>query len=465
MKIKYLIDTILSPKLTALSFVDRYASIVRTINIAETDSGIVKRYPVSCDVSAVDCVNTGLYQDLVPNDTKTSVVYWEIMQPMSNIGFTRTNDFYQKRFRGTARLVVWLNLAKLGIDNCTSSLELIPIIEKELTTKGKIIGGIYDGNLLWVQPRSMVKQDINIVFGGYDYNKLKNYYLYPFDFFAIDVEFTMEQCLSKGGIFPTLPALDCENKIIDTPVLCKSMDLDGVNEYMAYGVYPNPFTGNNAFDFEYTNAFTLSLWVKFDTIGISQPLINKYKLGINKGYFFLLSNKNEVRFGLQSQSGQIFEIKTPINTITSGVFYHIVATYDGSNTIGGLNIYINGNLANFNQIFNQPLISTLIDSNQPLEIGRLSTTFGYLNGLISKVRIWNTELSAGEVTTEYNTGIVKPIPVQSENLVLDTDIPNANFLTADPTYGTGYLINNKIDNNKLFTYNSEIEDLIEECPE
>ena len=57
MKIKYLIDTILSPKLKALSFVDRYSGIVRTINIAmgnDTDKGIVKRYPISCDVEGVD---------------------------------------------------------------------------------------------------------------------------------------------------------------------------------------------------------------------------------------------------------------------------------------------------------------------------------------------------------------------------------------------------------------------------
>ena len=49
--------------------------------------------------------------------------------------------------------------------------------------------------------------------------------------------------------------------------------------------------------------------------------------------------------------------------------------------------------------------------------------------------------------------------------MLDADIPNAEFLTADPTYGTGYLINNKVDDSKFFTYNSEEEDLIDECPE
>ena len=73
MKIRYLIDTILSPEITALSFADKYAGIVKTINIAvdnQTDTGIVKRYPVACNVVNGDCANIGLYNELVPDDTK-----------------------------------------------------------------------------------------------------------------------------------------------------------------------------------------------------------------------------------------------------------------------------------------------------------------------------------------------------------------------------------------------------------
>jgi hypothetical protein len=291
---------------------------------------------------------------------------------------------------------------------------------------------------------------IENVFAEFDIQDTNQVEKAPFTHFRVNCTLVVPEQCPVPEIIPT--------------VVCKSMDLDGVNEYMAYGVYPNPFTGNDAFNFEYTDSFTLSLWVKFDTIGISQPLINKYNNTAVKGYYFLINNLNQIRFGIQSQGGQTFQIRTT-DTITSGVFYHIVATYDGSNTIGGLNIYINGNLANFNQIFNLPLISTLIDANQPLEIGRLGTNFGYLNGLISSVRIWNTELSAGEVATEYNSGVINPSPVQSGSLVLDADIPNATFLTADPTYGTGYLINNKVDDSKFFTYNSEIEDLVDGCPE
>ena len=217
MKIRYIIDKVISPKLEALSWVDRYSGIVRTINIAMgngTDKGIVKRYPVSCDLDStdVDCANTGFYQNLVPDDTKKSVVYWEMISPMSNAGMTKQKNFYVKKFKGTARLVVWLNLGNLGFQRCNDAFQLIPILEKEITTKAKLVGGDLDGSMIWIEPQRMVKQDINTVFGGYDYDKLKNYYLYPYDFFAMDVSFVLDQCLSKGGTYSAGSTFDCVNQ-------------------------------------------------------------------------------------------------------------------------------------------------------------------------------------------------------------------------------------------------------------
>jgi len=208
MKIRYIIDEILTPRITALDWVDRYGGIVKTVNLEITGkNGLeVRRYPVACDVTERDCSNDAIQQDLVPNDNYKSVVYWEEVTPMANSGFTGTKDFYTKKFKGVARIVVWLNLAKLGIDNCKDGFLTIPSLEEALTIKGKNLPTPYDGFQFWVQPLKMVKQDINTVFGKYDYNKLKNFYLYPYDFYAIDVAFEMNQCLAKGGVYiPNAP--------------------------------------------------------------------------------------------------------------------------------------------------------------------------------------------------------------------------------------------------------------------
>ena len=451
MKIKYLIDTILTPKISVLDFVDRYAGIVRTINIAEgngTETGIVKRYPVACDVTGADCANIGIYQDLVPNDTKKSVIYWEMIAPMSNVGYTSSRNFFEKRFRGTARLVVWLNLAKLGIENCTDAVNIIPILEKEITTRGKIMGGVFDGAQLRIQPLKMVAQEINTVFGKYDYNKLKNFYLYPFDFFAIDVQFTLEQCLDKGGIFPVLPAQDCVNQIPENEV-CKSLTFDGVNEFL-------DCTNNAAFDFNGGNAFSIETWVKFDNLSGGRFIVSKWTrpTATDVRAYTFGTNGTKLRFGFFSSNTTLISVESTTN-LTTGVWYHLAATYDGSNDANGVTFYINGSFS-LSTIFANNL-SGVSTNSEPLQIGGQDTFF--TAGQIAKARVWNVELTAGEVSTLYNGGTIQPSPVQSANLVLDTDINNATFsgqFNVPDLTGTtsGYT-----------SVNMENGDLTNECPE
>ncbi len=451
MKIRYLIDTILSPQITALDFADKYAGIVRTINIAvdnQSETGIIKRYPVACNVINGDCANVGLYNELVPDDTKKSVIYWELIQPMTNAGFTKTNDFYNKRFKGVARLVVWLNLAKLGLDECNGAIYTVPILEKILTTRGKIQSGIYENSLLWIEPKSLVKQDINTIFGGYDYPKIKNYYLYPFDFYAIDVNFTLEQCLSKGGTFPTGAALDCVNQIPENEV-CKSLSFDGVNEALNC-------TNNAAFDFNGANAFSVEAWVKFDDLTGLRFLVSKWfrPTPTDVRAYYLAYRNGFLRFVFASSSINIIIVDgtTPIST---GVWYHIIATYDGSNDANGVNFYIDNNLSSKTILSNT--LSGVSTNSEPLQIGGQDTFFGAAQ--IAKTRLWNVELTPGEVNTQYNGGTIQQSPVQTTNLVLDTDINNATFATQfnvpDLTGITaGYT-----------SVNMEADDIQTQCPE
>jgi len=217
MKIKYLIDTLLSTNIQALDFVERYGGMVSTIHTKQDDfeangKGTIKRYPVACDVNDIDCNNLSKYQDLVPNDEKLSVVYWEELSPMTNVGETATKSFYQKRFRGTGRLIVWANLAKLGSSSCNGDLMAMQLeLERVISVKGKITGGLFNQSLIRIQPVKDVAQDINTVFGKYDYPKELNYYLYPFGFFALDVEFELDYCIANGASVPVNPPIDCYN--------------------------------------------------------------------------------------------------------------------------------------------------------------------------------------------------------------------------------------------------------------
>jgi len=443
MKIKYLIDTILSPKIQVLDFVDRYAGIVRTINIAEgngTETGIVKRYPLACNVTGVDCANIGVYQNLVPDDTKKSVIYWEMISPMTNGGMTKTRDFYRKKFKGTARLVVWLNLAKLGIDNCTDSILVLPILEKEITTKGKITGGIYDGDLLWIEPLRMVNQDINTIFGKYDYNKLKNYYLYPFDFFAIDVQFTLEQCLSRGGLWPCALPIDCPN---DPIPVCKSLDLDGVNEYI-------DCTNNSVFDINKNTPFTFSCNVKFPNLTGPKMIFSKYDNVSLKGVWFgVVGDKIRLTFATSVINAIIVQTTESININT---WYNLTVKFDGSANGAGINFYIDGIETALNTIFYATTGGDQLNTSSFIIGGNLF----YSNMLISAAKMWNIELSNTEILNYANCNINVP---KESDLILNTDIGNAlwngsEFNITDLTgITTGYT-----------SVNSEEIDLLTDCP-
>jgi len=213
MKIRYLIDNLISSDILALPFVDKYAGIVRTVTLGVGDgvTSTDKKFPISCDVTPADCNNPASFQDLVPDDSKKSVIYWEELQPMQVVGYTPTKDYFNRKMQGTARLVVWLNLAKLGQTNCNTPIQILLELERVITKQLKITGGEFDGNLTWIMPSKIVPSDINTIFGKYTYPTKKNYYLYPFDFFAIDVTFTIYQCLSKGATVVINPSVDCFN--------------------------------------------------------------------------------------------------------------------------------------------------------------------------------------------------------------------------------------------------------------
>jgi hypothetical protein len=100
----------------------------------------------------------------------------------------------------------------------------------------------------------------------------------------------------------------------------------------------------------------------------------------------------------------------------------------------------------------------------PLKVFRGRST-GVANGQVNNVRIWrDIALSPSQVLLEYNFGSTLYTAVESSSLALDMDIENSTYVTSDPTYGTGYLINNKVDDSKSVLYNSEVEDLIDGCP-
>lgn len=188
------IGNILKGRIQDAPYVDRIAGIVMTMSeqIPTENGTFVKKFPASCDVDGVDCDEaTSRYKDLIPNTSKKSVIYFEDISGVKFLRQERNNLIFEAR----PRLVVWLNMKKLGKTDCSiSSLVSADLIRRLLA------------NSINTATFNRVKIDVlgepvksNGIFSRYTFKEEEiQYLMYPYDYFALDlkVEFAVnENCI------------------------------------------------------------------------------------------------------------------------------------------------------------------------------------------------------------------------------------------------------------------------------
>ena len=182
----------------------------------------------------------------------------------------------------------------------------------------------------------------------------------------------------------------------------KSIALDGVDDFVDMG---------NVLNFERLDTFSISAWVKKNDNGAGMMIVAKQETSLNfKGWMFYFDSANNLKFVLRRQN-QTFNrlIATSTNSISSGSWNHVLVTYDGSSTEAGFNFYINGADAGSNGSGGTLGGGASLATTIPLQIGTRNSTFNLFEGNIDEVSIFNTELSASDVTTIYNGGVPNDI--------------------------------------------------------
>ena len=242
---------------------------------------------------------------------------------------------------------------------------------------------------------------------------------------------------------------DCPVPTIAPPVVeCRSLVFDGVNEYL-------DCTNNAAFDFNPSNAFSIESWVKFDNLSGGRFIVSKWArptpMDVRAYYLSPLGNNFRFLFGSSNQDLIIANTTQPLST---GVWYHIVLTYDGSSDANGVTFYVDGSVSPSTIQSNN--LTGVTTNTEPLQIGGQDTF--YSAAKIAKTRIWNVELSTSDVNTQWNGGVIQNTPVQLGNLILDTDIANGSF-------GTQWTIPDLTGTTGGYTsVNMEDSDRVDECP-
>ena len=165
------------------------------------------------------------------------------------------------------------------------------------------------------------------------------------------------------------------------------------------------FNGSNSYIYaansvqQPTKNFSASVWVYLN----SNPsggygIVGNFKSGASPQVGWVIARSSaDTKFSFwadgtaNSNGGKV--VGTTV--IQTGVWYHVVGTYDGTN----VKIYVNGSLEN-----SVAYSSTPGTTDQPLVIGRWYGNYNdyYTDGQIDQVRIFSKALSASEVLTLFN---------------------------------------------------------------
>jgi len=175
-----------------------------------------------------------------------------------------------------------------------------------------------------------------------------------------------------------------------------SVSLDGTDDYLSI---------NSASELNFGDggdlAFSISAWAYIDTLS-NFTILTKGVYPSTGQYHVRMTGGLKMQLVLYD--GSAFQSCFINQSLSTGQWYNFVFTYDGrggTSAKNGILGYLNGSLATLSTA-SSGTYSNMSDSSEPLYIGRNGSN--YSDGLVDEVAIFNSELSASDVTAIYNSG-------------------------------------------------------------
>lgn len=169
-----------------------------------------------------------------------------------------------------------------------------------------------------------------------------------------------------------------------------ALNFDGTDDYIDCGTTVQQPTTN----------YSVSYWVKFDSVVGNVGIVGNFKTGVNPqvGFALTLSSGPNFQFWADGTANTNGGLVTGTSTPNSSTWYNVVGTYDGSL----VKIYVNNVLENSVSYSATPNVT-----DQNLVIGRWYGNYSdyYTGGSISNVSVWNAALTSTQVTEIYSEGI------------------------------------------------------------
>lgn len=211
-----------------------------------------------------------------------------------------------------------------------------------------------------------------------------------------------------------------------------SLSFDGTNDYISISDDDSLSFGDGSTD----SAFSISAWINAD-VTTNFRIAAKGSGTSNREWLFTLDTNSKFTLSLYDLDHNNMINGRYDTALSSGTWYHLLATYDGNKNISGLKLYINGISV---QVTNNSVGSYggMHETSGDLTIGAWDVS-GYANGKINEVAMWNKELSSSEVLAIYNSG--NPF---------DLNYNSGNYTSSDNL--VGYWQFNENTGNTLYDY-------------
>jgi hypothetical protein len=185
-------------------------------------------------------------------------------------------------------------------------------------------------------------------------------------------------------------------------------------------------SSSTPYNFEYNQAFSAECWYKEVSSGNYACVGKKLSGSVATGWELHVYNDTPFVAISNSESGnKQIEVDAPALTpLTSGVWYHLAFTYDGSGVAAGVRLYINGSAVSGVTV-HDTLASNTIQSAASLTIGGRNGCCLF-NGTLDEVAVYNVALTGLQIQNHYNLGLATlyPFPFTTSapiNLIYDND--------------------------------------------
>ena len=175
-----------------------------------------------------------------------------------------------------------------------------------------------------------------------------------------------------------------------------SVDFDGTDDYLVIPDDPEFSMGDGLGN---DNAFSISSWFKADSIG------NFYmatKDAANREWSFRTFSSQLHFFAFGTGGGYIG--RKYATNLSAGQWYHAVVTYDASKASSGIKLYLNGSRVDDGD-YASGTYTAAVNTTTSIRVGSLEQNNTFADGKVDELAIFDSELSASDVTAIYNNGV------------------------------------------------------------